>query len=174
MRPLAAHLDVSGFPHSRKNRRPHRGHAQNVCGVIGRSSAPECVHAPVPGATGARPQPLTRFRSDFSNGAKLRVRTRDAECSEPPPGAVPLNTTALIASYPLSIWLCFRTNLGAPANINARVSDLAESKSAALKRAHAAAGAAAGRHRAAKELFNGEVPVGQALERYKYRTQLRL
>src|ERR1700680_4171717 len=42
-------------------RRPHRGHAQSVCGVIGRSSAPECVQAPVPGATGARPTAAHTF-----------------------------------------------------------------------------------------------------------------
>jgi hypothetical protein len=76
--------------------------------------------------------------------------------------------------------LCFMNDsskenqLLALANINARISHFAKSESAALERDHAAAWAAAGRHRAAKELLNGEVPEGQALERYKYRTQLRL
>jgi hypothetical protein len=44
----------------------------------------------------------------------------------------------------------FRIEIGAPANINARISHLAESETASLKNAHAAAGAAAGRQRAAK------------------------
>src|SRR5580704_3388446 len=84
-----------------------------------------------------------------------------------------LNPAPLIASYPLSSRLRFRVNLGTPANINAGISHLAERKSAALERAYAAAGAAAGRHRPAKELLSGEFPEGQALERYKYRSHLR-
>ena len=37
---------------------------------------------------------------------------------------------------------------------------MAESETASLKNAHAAAGAAAGRQRAAKELLSGEIPEG--------------
>jgi len=55
----------------------------------------------------------------------------------------------------------FRIDLGAPANINARISHLAESETASLKNAHAAAGA--DRQRAAKELLSGEIPEGQSL-----------
>jgi hypothetical protein len=75
---------------------------------------------------------------------------------------------------PLSSWLRFRIDVGAPANINARISHLAESETASLKNAHAAAGAAAGRQRAAKELLSGEIPEGQSLEGHQYRTHLRL
>jgi hypothetical protein len=55
---------------------------------------------------------------------------------------------------------CFRIDVGAYANINARISHLAESETASLKNAHAAAGAAAGCQRAAKELLSGEIPEG--------------
>ena len=51
-----------------------------------------------------------------------------------------------------------------PANINARISHLAESETASLKNAPAAAVAAAGRQCAAKELLSGEIPEGQSLE----------
>ncbi len=68
--------------------------------------------------------------------------------------------------------LRFRINVGAPANINARISHLAESETAFLKNAHAAAGA--DRQRAAKELLSGEIPEGQSLEGHQYRTHLRL
>ncbi len=54
--------------------------------------------------------------------------------------------------------LRFRIDVGARANINARISHLAESETASLKNAHAAAGAAAGRQRAAKELLSVEIP----------------
>jgi hypothetical protein len=56
--------------------------------------------------------------------------------------------------------LRFRIDFGAPANINARISQLAESETASLKNAHAAAGAAAGRQSAAKELLSCEIPEG--------------
>jgi hypothetical protein len=69
-------------------------------------------------------------------------------------------------------WLRFRIDVGAPANINARISHLAESETASLKNAHAAAGA--DRQRAAKELLSGEIPEGQSLEGQQYRTHLRL
>jgi hypothetical protein len=74
----------------------------------------------------------------------------------------------------LSAWLRLRSIGGLPAKINAGISHLAGSKSATLEHTHAAAGAAAGRHRAAKELLGRKVPEGQALEWYKYRTHLRL
>ena len=54
-----------------------------------------------------------------------------------------------------------KIQLLALANINARISHLAESESAALERAHAAAWAAAGRHRAAEELLNGKSRKGR-------------
>ena len=74
----------------------------------------------------------------------------------------------------LSTWRRFRVNHGAPANINARISHLAESKSAGLEYADAAAGAAAGQHLTANELLRCEIPEGQSLERHQYRTHLRL
>jgi hypothetical protein len=73
----------------------------------------------------------------------------------------------------IGVLLSKKNRLLAPANINARISHLAESESAALENAHAAAGAAAGRQRAAKELLRCEIPEGQSLERYQYRTHLR-
>ena len=71
-------------------------------------------------------------------------------------------------------WLRSRIDVGAAANINARICHLTESKSAALEHAHAADGAAAGRQRAAKEHLSGEIPEGQTLEGDQYRTHLRL
>ena len=68
---------------------------------------------------------------------------------------------------------CFRIDVGAPANINARINHLAESETVSLKNAHAAAGAAAGRQRAAKELLSAEIPEGQTLGGHQYRTHLR-
>src|SRR5207249_7563747 len=62
----------------------------------------------------------------------------------------------------------------APANINARIGHLAESKSAALEYAHAAAGAAAGEHPVAEELLSCKIPEGQSLEWHQHRTHLRL
>src|SRR5947207_2586197 len=60
------------------------------------------------------------------------------------------------------------------ANINARISNLAENKSAALERAHAAAGTAAGEHSVAEELLRCVIPEGQSLEGHQYRTHRRL
>ena len=74
----------------------------------------------------------------------------------------------------LSNWLRFRINVGCPANVDARIGHLAESQRAALEHAHAAAGAAAVEHPAAKELLSREIPEGQSLERHQYRTHLRL
>ncbi|SRR6266496_4052417 len=56
--------------------------------------------------------------------------------------------------------LRFRIDVGAPANINACISHLAESKSAALEHAHAAAGTAAGEHPVAEELLRCVIPEG--------------
>jgi hypothetical protein len=53
-----------------------------------------------------------------------------------------------------------RIDSARPANINARISHLAESETHSLKNAHAAAGTAAGRQRAAKELLSGEISEG--------------
>jgi hypothetical protein len=53
----------------------------------------------------------------------------------------------------LSTWLRLRSTGGLAAKINARISQLAESKSATLAHAHAATGAAARRQCAAKELL---------------------
>ena len=64
--------------------------------------------------------------------------------------------------------------MSAPRQHNARISHLAEGETASLKNAHAAAGAAAGRQRAAKELLSGEIPEGQTLEGHQYGTHLRL
>src|SRR5215475_248001 len=61
-----------------------------------------------------------------------------------------------------------------PADVNARISHLAEGKSAAFERAHAAAGAAAVKYPAGKELLSREIPEGQAMEGHQYRTHLRL
>ena len=47
--------------------------------------------------------------------------------------------------------------LGAPANINARISHLADSESASSEKA----AAGADRQRAAQELLSGEIPEGQ-------------
>ena len=77
-------------------------------------------------------------------------------------------------SDPLSSWLRFRFNVGAPANIKDRISHLAESKLAALEHAYAAAGAAAVKHPAAHELLSCEIPERQSLEGHQYRTHLRL
>src|SRR5437763_14807745 len=60
------------------------------------------------------------------------------------------------------------------ANINARISHLAESKSAALEHAHTAAGTAAGEHPVAEELLRCVIPEGQSLEGHQHRTHLRL
>ena len=94
--------------------------------------------------------------------------------SELEAGALPFCRTKTAPACPLSSWLRFRIDVGAPANINARISHLAESETASLKNAPAAAGAAAGRQRAAKELLSGEIPEGQALEGHQYRPHLRL
>src|SRR6266487_5439474 len=67
----------------------------------------------------------------------------------------------------------FVSTFGAPAKVNARIGHLAESKSAALEYAHAAAGAAAVKE-TADELLRCEIPEGQSLERHQYRTHLRL
>src|SRR6266498_2747173 len=56
--------------------------------------------------------------------------------------------------------LRFRIDVDTTANINARISHLAEGETASLKNAHAAAGAAASRQRAADELLSGEIPEG--------------
>src|SRR4051812_45479183 len=74
----------------------------------------------------------------------------------------------------LSTWLHSRVDLGVPTNINARISHLAESKSAGLEYARAAAGAAAGEHLIAEELLRCEISEGQSLERYQHRTHPRL
>ena len=67
-----------------------------------------------------------------------------------------LDRTKTAPACPLSSWLRFRIDAAVPANINARMSHLAESKSAALEYAHAAAGAAAGEHLIAEELLRCE------------------
>src|SRR2546427_746158 len=65
-------------------------------------------------------------------------------------------------------------DVGARANINARIGHLAESESAALEHAHAAAGTAAGEHPVAEELLRCVIPEGQTLEGYQHRTHPRL
>ena len=60
-----------------------------------------------------------------------------------------------------------------PAKVNARISHLTESKSAARKYAHPAA-AAPGHDVPTKEIPGHEIPEGQSLEGYQYRTHLRL
>ena len=89
----------------------------------------------------------------FSNGESQNRRPDPISCS--------FDRTKTAPACPLSSWLRFRIDVGAPANINARISHLAESETASLKNAHAATGAAAGRQRAAKELLSGEIPEGQ-------------
>ena len=80
---------------------------------------------------------------------------------------------AVYGGFPLSSWLRFRIDVGAPANIKARISHLAESKRASLEYVYAAAGAAAGKHLAANELLSCEIPERQSLEGHQYRTHLR-
>jgi hypothetical protein len=71
----------------------------------------------------------------------------------------------------LSSWLRFCINVGVPADINARISHLAECYSAALEHALAAARTTAGQQCATKELLRCEIPEKQPLERHQYRTQ---
>jgi hypothetical protein len=61
-------------------------------------------------------------------------------------------------------WLRFRTDVGTPANINARISHLAERETASSEKP----AAVADRQRAARELFSGEIPEGQTLESTDY------
>ena len=111
------------------------------------------------------------FPSVTSN--RFVARTREADGSSvTEPGAVATDArvsskgkrdsflfrlNGSIPSLPLGVLyryrpLSFRIDVGAPANINARISHLAESETASLKNAHAAAGA--DRQRAAKELLS--------------------
>ena len=91
-----------------------------------------------------------------------------------PPCATREVLCAAPGSVFLSTWLRSRVNLGVPANIDARIGHLAESKSAALEHAHAAAGTAAGEHPVSEELLRCVIPQGQTLEGHQYRTHLRL
>jgi hypothetical protein len=62
---------------------------------------------------------------------------------------------------PLPSWLRLYESVGVPAaDVNTRISHLAECQSAALEHAPAAAGAAAGHKCSAKEFLRGEVPEG--------------
>jgi hypothetical protein len=87
---------------------------------------------------------------------------------------VRLTTMPLKRSDPLSSWLRFRIDVGAPTNIKDRISHLAESKCAALEHAYAAAGAATIKDPAAHELLSCEIPERQSLEGRQYRTHVRL
>jgi hypothetical protein len=68
----------------------------------------------------------------------------------------------------------FGFDVGARANVDARISHLAESNRAAFEHANAATGTAAGRQGAAKEFLNAEIPERQALKGHHYRTHRRL
>src|SRR5207244_12858681 len=86
---------------------------------------------------GVRPA-ILRFSIDQITGNGLRPRRPRVQ------------TSALICRFNLDVAkenraACFRIDVGAPANINARISHLAESDTASLKNAHAAAVAEAGR-----------------------------
>src|SRR5436190_13967220 len=62
-----------------------------------------------------------------------------------------------------------RDLFGASADVDARVSELAERKRTALERAHAAATTTAIGHRAAQKLLGLEVSKGQLLQRHQHR-----
>ena len=59
----------------------------------------------------------------------------------------------------LPTWLRFRIDVGACAYVKRRIGDLAETKGAALEHAHAATGAAAGKHIPANNLLSLLAPV---------------
>ena len=75
-----------------------------------------------------------------SPGAGKRLRQRGKSDALLPPASLPT-------------WLRFRIDVGACAYVKRRISDLAESKGAALEHAHAPTGAAAGKHIPANKLL---------------------
>src|SRR5437016_5475972 len=102
--------------------------------------------------------PMAGFPISYVRALKLRWRSLRLVAKgplilhggrPPPPATSPLAAAPFTRSYPLSSWLRFCINVGAPANIKDRISHLAESKCAALEHAYAAAGAAAVKHPAA-------------------------
>jgi hypothetical protein len=105
------------------------------------------------GALNAAEQHMGDFRdgpaaeNPATPDAQSRVGDKEVLCAAP-------------GSVFLSTWLRSRVNLGVPANINARIGHLVESKSAALEHAHAAAGTAAGEHPVAEELLRRVIPEG--------------
>ena len=72
----------------------------------------------------------------------------------------------------LATWLRLYESVGVPADVNTRISHLAQRQCAAFEHAPAAGGPSASRQAPAEELLSREFPEWQSVERYQDGTDL--